>query len=111
MSDVTLIRTNEYDIRGEFLWFGVILHSDVFVRWSKGVRQRYREHLQMTARSLSCPVYAYHSPSHDPLKRKFILDAGLVPHHRRLDGNGEWAEMFILRPLDLSKGSNDGFSL
>lgn len=100
MSDITLIKTHEYEIRGEFLWFGVVLHADVFVRWCKGVRKRFKSHVRLIAQSISQPVYAFHTPSHDPLKRKFITDVGLVLHHYRTTGDGELAEMYLARPLD-----------
>jgi len=100
MSDIILIRTPEYEIRGEFLWFGVVLHGDVFVRWCKGVRNRLKTHIDQIARSISQPVYAFHAPSHDPLKRKFIKDVGMVLHHYRTTGDGELAEMYLARPLD-----------
>lgn len=100
MSDITLIETDEFVIRAEFLWFGVILHGDVKVRYGKSVRKRVREAIQMVVRSLSGPVYAFHTDSHDPKKRKFIRDMGGVFDHYRTTDDGERAEMYLFRPLD-----------
>lgn len=100
MSDHILIRTPEFEIRGEFLWFGVVLHADVYVLWTKGVRKRFRSALGLITRSLSQSCWAFQTPSHDPKKRKFIQDVGGVLHHRRLTPDGEWADMYLFRPLD-----------
>lgn len=100
MSDITLIRTPEYEIRGEFLWFGVVLHGDVRVPWTKGVRSRVRSAMAQIASSLTQPCWAFQAPSHDPKKRKFIQDVGGTYHHRRLTGDGEWADMFLFPVLE-----------
>lgn len=100
MSDCILVRTPEFEIRGEFLWFGVILHGDVFVKFTKEVKGRVTHGIQQIARSLSLPVFAFHAPSHDPLKLKFIKATGGQYHHKRFTPDGELAEIFIYRPLD-----------
>lgn len=107
MSVITLIKTKDYIIKGEFLWFGVILHSDVY-KWGKDIRKLYRKHIQLIASSVGQPVYAFQTSTHDPKKRKFIGDVGLTFHHFRLTETGEWAEMFTIRPLDQSKGKHNG---
>lgn len=85
----------------EFFWFGVIVHSSVRVPYSKGVFQKYKRDLDEIARCLSQPVYAFQAPSHDPKKRKFIQRLGFKHHHRRLTGDGEWADMYLYpAPLD-----------
>jgi hypothetical protein len=108
MTPVTLAQSPEFTIRGEFLWFGVILHGDVHVPWTKGVRKRVRDAIALIARSISLPVYAFQTPSHDPKKRKFIRDTGGIYDHRRQTDEGEWAEMYLYRPMDCSKGDPDG---
>lgn len=108
MSDIPLVRTPEYEIRGEFLWFGVILHADVHVTWTKGVRKRFRTDLDLILRHSGQPCWAFQTPTHDPKKRKFIQDVGGTYHHRRLTGDGEWAEMFLFPSLDQSKGTLNG---
>jgi hypothetical protein len=100
MSDVPLIRTSEFEIRGEFLWFGVILHADVYVMWSKGVRKRFLEAMALIRRSIALPLWAFQTPTHDPQKRKFIQDTGGVFHHYRWTPDGEKAEMYLYPPLD-----------
>ena len=98
---ITLVNTPEYDIKAEFLWFGVILHSDVHVPWTKGVRRRFRASLGALIRSLGhIPVYAFQTPTHDPKKRKFIRDVGGVFDHHRYTEEGERAEMFRFYSLD-----------
>ena len=105
---VPLVFTHEYSIRGEFLWFGVVLHSDVYVKWTKGVRRKFRADLGALIRRLGVPVYAFQTPSHDPKKRKFIKDVGGVFDHYRFTDEGERAEMYRFHPLDWSKGTQDG---
>ena len=101
MSDIPLVRTDEFEIRGEFLWFGVILHGDFYVPWTKGVRERFLRAFKAILRDMAwTPAYAFQAPSHDPKKRKFIKDIGGVFDHFRLTGDGEWAEMYRFRPLD-----------
>lgn len=106
MSDIPLVRTTEYEIRAEFLWFGAILHADVYVRWGKEVRKRFRRDLENVINGMSCPAYAFQAPSHDPKKTKFIKDTGGVYHHRRLTGDGELADMYLYCTLDRSKVRN-----
>ena len=106
----TLIETSEYDIRAEFLWFGVILHSDVHVPWTKGVLKRFRQDLQKTICGLGLPAYAFQTPTHDPKQRKFIRMVGGVYDHSRLTGDGEWAEMYRFPPLDLIQRNQYGKS-
>ena len=100
MSDLILTKTNEFEIRGEFLWFGVILHADVHVKFRKEVKDRFTHCIKQIARSLSVPAYAFHAPSHDPLKLKFIQATGGQYHHKRYTPDGELAEIFIYRALD-----------
>ena len=109
MSKTLLVQTPEYDISAEFLWFGVILHSNVYVKWTKGVRRRFRASLGALLRRLGhLPVYAFQTPSHDPMKRKFIMDVGGVLDHYRYTDEGERAEMYRFHPLDWSKGNKNG---
>lgn len=108
MQTILLCETPEYDLRGEFLWFGVILHSEVRVPWTKGVRSRFINDLQRVLVALGRPAYAFQTPSHDPKKRKFIRDVGGVLDHRRQTDEGEWAEMYRFHPLDWSKGNLNG---
>lgn len=98
MSAITLIDTPEFAIKGEFLWFGVILHADVKVRYSKGVRNRFKKALSGVVKQLSGPCYAFHTSSHDPKKRKFIRDMGGVFDHYRITCDGERAEMYLFSP-------------
>jgi hypothetical protein len=100
MSDYILVKTPEYEIRGEFLWFGVILHADVFVKFRREVKGRFTQSIKQIVRSLSLPVYAFQTPSHDPLKLKFIKATGGQYHHKRYTPDGELAEIFIYRALD-----------
>lgn len=100
MSDVVLVRTSEFEIRGEFLWFGVVLHADVHKTWGKGVKGRFIEALNEIRRSFSVPLWAFQTPSHDPKKRKFIQGTGGVFHHYRWTPDGEKAEMYLYPPLD-----------
>lgn len=97
---LTLINSPQYNLTAEFLWFGVILHSNVNVPWTKGVRSRFKADLQTALRSLPQPVYAFQTPSHDPMKRRFILSVGGVFDHHRYTEDGERAEMFRFRALD-----------
>ncbi len=108
MTVLKLTQTPEFTIRGEFLWFGVILHADVHVRWTRGVRQRFRAAITQIVHSVWLPCFAFQTPSHDPKKRKFIQDVGGTYHHRRLTDEDEWAEMFLFPRLDLSKGEPYG---
>lgn len=98
MTAVILAQTEEFTLKGEFLWFGVILHCDVHVKWSKGVRERLKQTIRETVSSIKVPAYAFQSNSHDPKKRKFIKDMGGILHHKRLTGDGEWAEMYLFLP-------------
>lgn len=109
MSDTTLTKTPEFEIRGEFLWFGVVLHADVRVRWCRSVRKRFLKELGDVLRGLgNIPAYAFQTPSHDPKKQKFIKDVGGVFDHYRMTGDGERAEMYRFHPLDWSKGKTNG---
>lgn len=105
MDKLILHQSPEYDISGEFLWFGVILHSDVNVPWTKGVRKRFIRDLQRVVNAVGLPAYAFQTPTHDPKKRKFIRDVGGVLDHYRQTDDGEWAEMYRFHPLDWSKGT------
>jgi hypothetical protein len=99
MSDVPLVRTPEYEIRGEYLWFGVVLHSDVFVRWTKEVKGRFKVDLSNIVSQSVWPVYAFQSPSCDPLKQKFIESVGGTFEHSRQNDNGEMCRMYRFRSL------------
>lgn len=90
----------EYSVDLEFLWFGVVLHTTAHVPFTKGVLRKYRQDLDLIARSVSCPVYAFQTPTHDPKKRKFIQRLGFQLHHFRMTEDGERAEMWTYRPLD-----------
>lgn len=105
-----LIQDKSYHLAGEFLWFGVILHCEVYSRYTKTIRKRLLKDLGLIARSLSKPIYVFQGESHDPLKLKFILDLGFTYSHRLLAEEG-WVDMYLLRPLDLSKGNSHGQSL
>lgn len=111
MSAIPLVIDPDFNIDGEFLWFGVILHAQVHVPWTKGVRERFRKSLKSLVSTLGQDAFAFQTPSHDPKKRKFIQDVGGRFHHYRFTEDGEKAEMYIFRPLDLSKGSMNGKSV
>jgi hypothetical protein len=101
MNAVTLVSTEEFEIKGEFLWFGVILHGDMRTPWTKGVRLRLKKCITEIARSLSQPVYAFNHPSLGHKQVKFIQATGGEKHHKRLTPNGEMVQMFIYPSLDL----------
>jgi hypothetical protein len=101
MSAITLTQTPEYDIRGEFLGFGVILHSEVSVPWSKDVRTRFLHDLQGVISHIGKPCFAFQTESHDPKKRKFIQSVGGIFDHYRITGDGENAEIFRFPSLGL----------
>lgn len=100
MTLATFVETPEYNIRGEFVWFGVILHSEVRAMWTKGLRGRFKRDLRHVASCVSLPLYAFQAPYHDPKKQRFIRDVGMVRHHRRKDSKGVWCDLYLLRPLD-----------
>lgn len=100
MSVITLRWNPEYTLRGEFLWFGVILHCDVHVTWTKGVKERLKDDIQAVVKGSTRPVYAFQTPSHDPKKRKFIKSLGGKLDHYRTTPDGERAEMYRFLALD-----------
>jgi hypothetical protein len=101
MTVTTLVSNAEFEIRGEFLWFGVILHGDVHTTWSKGVRLRVTKCISEIARTLSQPVYAFVHPSFGQKHVKFIQATGGREHHKRLTPDGDMVQMFIYPSLDL----------
>ncbi|MDO5647376.1 hypothetical protein [Paracoccus sp. (in: a-proteobacteria)] len=90
----------DYTVDLEFLWFGVVLHTTTKVPFTKRVLESYRRDLRLIASSLSVPVFAFQTESHDPKKRKFIQRLGFRLDHMRTTAEGEWAEMFRYLPLD-----------
>lgn len=100
MGTLNLITTDEFTLKGEFLWFGLVLHCDVHVRWSKGVKERLKQSIQQLTRSVSVPVYAFQTASHDAKKLKFIKEVGGIFHHRRTTGSQEMADMYLFTSLD-----------
>ena len=94
-----LIETPEYVIKGEFLWFGLILHSDVKVRWSKGVKKRLLKDLRLIVSSTYQQCFAFHSSTQPELQRKFIQSVGGVYNHRRRTDAGDMVEMYIFPRL------------
>lgn len=104
-----LAKTDEFEIRGEFLWFGLILHGDVLVPWNRGVKKKVCTAIREIVEVSPWPCWAFHIPSyHAPKQRKFIQVTGGVFHHFRWTPEGERAEFYLYRPLDLSKGKQHG---
>ena len=96
-----LIDRPEYTFRGEFLWFGVILHHEVHVPYTKTVKRLVVQDLHLISASISQPIYVFQAPSHDPKKRKYILSLGFTLSHRLLTEDGEWAEIFSFNPIEV----------
>lgn len=98
-----ILKRQRYTISVETMWFGHIIHGDVHGFYGRSVRQAIRADLSLLARSLSQPLYAFQCQSHDPKKERFIRGLGFVPDHRRMTGDGEWADMYRWPTLDQSK--------
>lgn len=81
-------------------WFGMIVHSTVFGRYTADIKRAYRTHLRSIALSFGKPLYAFQAKDHDPLKRKFILSLGFTFDHYRYDPEGKRCEFYRFRCLD-----------
>jgi hypothetical protein len=100
-----LTQREEYTLSAEFLWFGVVLHNEIHVRYTKTVKKRLVQDLRLIANSISSPIFVFQTMTHDPLKMKFIESLGCFSFdHYRTTGEGEWAKMYILRPLEVQSG-------
>ena len=101
MKKVPIVDTEEYSITGEFHWIGLILHADVHVKWTKGVRKRFTKSVRDIVELSYLPVYTFFGPCHDNKLRKFILSVGGTFEHYRYDGEGHRSiEMFRFHALD-----------
>lgn len=100
MTKLTIYSDDEFSIHVETLWFGWILHGDVHVRWSQGVRKRLTQTMRAIVKLSGKRCYAFQTPSHDPKKKKFIQSIGGTFDHYRFTPDGEKAEMYRFHTLD-----------
>ena len=100
MTDYVIDDTPDFVIRAESKVFGLVLHSDLKVPWTKTVRKSFRGHISSIVRHCGVPVYAFQSPTCDPKKRKFIQIIGGTFNHILTDDDGVDCEMFLFHDLD-----------
>ncbi len=98
MTTYVVVDDSDFRLTSEWVDGFWVLHCDVFTRWSKTTLTRLRGLLKRVAEVSEYPVYAFQTPSHDPLKRKFIQQVGGILEHERLTPDGEIAEMFRFLP-------------
>lgn len=91
----------DYQVTGEFLWFGVVLHIERPRIYNKSTLKRLRDDARLIALSFRTPVYAFQTITDDPLKGKFIRNLGFTLSHYRVTGEGEWAQMYTLHPMEV----------
>lgn len=96
-----IIDRPEFNIKGEWVDEGFwMLHSDVHVPWTKELRKVFTETVARVATVSEAPVYAFQTPSCDPMKRKFIRQVGGVFDHVTRTDTGDMAEIYRFFPLD-----------
>lgn len=89
---------SNFVLSGEFLWFGLVLHCDIFGYCGQSTLRDIRQTTSLIASSVSIPVYAFQTETCDPLKRKFIKAVGGRLHHTRMTDTELSAEMYVFDP-------------
>ena len=94
----TIFDSDGICLTAEFCGDFWVLHCTVEGPWTKSRLLGLRTVLRMAAAQTPFPVYAFQTPSCDPLKRKFITQCGGVWERTMTTDTGQIADMYRFLP-------------